>query len=213
MSEVGQWVQWDRVVEWGVSEVGGCCDGIGWLIRRLQWLWLAQNLEHMAMMERVFGEIPKEMVRKADKHSIKYFDSTSVGPAALSKAVGLCLCCAWYILKGGEYPPFWPDVLRFTSDETISANRHRSYAPIGPQTARFSEIEASVGHAVIRCIANSHWLLSSYEVWFVVDFESPQIIVVPTGFYNHKTADGKNPSFRSSFLTVDSQLHTIAETF
>ena len=64
---------------------------------------------------------------------------------------------------------FGPDMLRFTSKETVSASRHHSYVPIGPPQ-RFSDSEAPRGHAVTRRIANSHWLLSLYEVWFVFFF-------------------------------------------
>ncbi|CAN6448246.1 unnamed protein product [Victoria cruziana] len=32
-----------------------------------------ENLEHLAMMERVLGPIPQHMVKRADRHAIKYF--------------------------------------------------------------------------------------------------------------------------------------------
>ena len=52
---------------------------------------------------------------------------------------------------------------------------------------RFGEIEALVGHAVTRRIADSYWLLSSYKVWFVVDFCVSSAILSQRAFYNHKT--------------------------
>jgi len=32
------------------------------------------NVEHLAMMEKVFGKIPNDIIDKSDKHTIKYFD-------------------------------------------------------------------------------------------------------------------------------------------
>ncbi|XP_020576875.1 serine/threonine-protein kinase AFC2-like isoform X3 [Phalaenopsis equestris] len=35
-----------------------------------------ENLEHLAMMERVFGPIPRHMMKRADRHAEKYFRRT-----------------------------------------------------------------------------------------------------------------------------------------
>jgi hypothetical protein len=48
-----------------------------------------ENLEHLAMMERVLGQIPDSLIARANKATAKYFNKNRCEPTASSSLVFL----------------------------------------------------------------------------------------------------------------------------